>query len=589
MEVEVTFLSRRGTAIIRRSQRASGERVQIGRGTDNEVPLNDIHVGLRAAVLVPRGEHLRIERLDNAGLELNGQAVESAVLRLGDEIRIGPYRIEVLAPPEGCDGAIQIELIQPIGAELERLNTITRTGLERTGASKRVYAWTGFLVVAAVCLGLPIVVFSGGMMRSWHKDTVNPKVPMLIGLWWNAGEFSNAHRFLAGDCATCHQGAFSRVADTACLACHLGVGNHVAPGINPGAAGGGIVSLRCVDCHTEHRGFEGNVIRTSGLCLDCHRDLAATAPAAEVRDVSGFPDGHPQFRVSIVAETGGAAIRRVELGATPPPIDHPGIKFSHKAHLDTVGATALGDRQVHGCADCHVAEPGGQGFLPITYKNQCQHCHELKFAKVALPWADATVPHGDDTGVIAAVWNFYAGQALRGGKTAPEVPEPPPVERRGAGMPAPSEPSPPPADTEAWVTAMSAAALRIVFDERRGCAYCHYGMGADGVFDADKILANALPPAANPPHVVAPVQLLTRFLPNARFDHAQHRGMVCADCHASAQAQSAGDVLIPGKENCIKCHGGENATLRARSTCISCHVFHRNELGPMRMSTGATQ
>jgi len=589
MEVEVTFLSRRGTAIIRRSQRASGERVQIGRGTDNEVQLADIHVGLRAAVLVSFDDKLAVECLENARLEVNGETVQTAVLKLGDEIRIGPYRIEVLAPPEGCDGAIQIELTQAVGAELERLNATARTGLERTGASKRIYAWTGFLVVAAVCLGLPIVVFSSGMMRSWHQGTVDPRVPMLIGLWWNAGEFSNAHRFLAGNCATCHQDAFSRVADTACLACHSKVGNHVAHGINLGATGGEIASLRCVDCHTEHRGFQGSVIRTSGLCLDCHRDLAATAPAAQVRDVSGFPNGHPQFRVSVVAEAGGVATKRMELGATPPPIDHPGIKFSHKAHFDTMGATALGDRQVKGCADCHVAEPGGQGFLPITYKNQCQHCHELTFAKIALPWPDARVPHGDDTGVIAAVWNFYAGQALRGGKTAPGIQQTPPVERRGAGMPAPSELSPPPAYSEAWVTAMSTAALRIVFDERRGCAYCHYGRGADGVFDADKILADALPPAADPPHVVAPVHLLTRFLPNARFDHAQHRGMVCADCHGSAQAQSAGDVLIPGKENCIKCHGAENATLHARSTCITCHVFHRDEFGRMRMTEETPQ
>ena len=156
-------------------------------------------------------------------------------------------------------------------------------------------------------------------------------------------------------------------------------------------------------------------------------------------------------------------------------------------------------------------------------------------------------------------------------------------------MPASPVPNPPAADTVAWVTERSIAALRIVFDERRGCVYCHYGRGADGAFNSDKILANALPPVANPPHVVAPVQLLSRFLPNARFDHSRHRGMACADCHASAQAQSSGDVLIPGKENCINCHGPENAALRAPSTCISCHVFHRNEFGPMRMSARVAQ
>jgi hypothetical protein len=133
------------------------------------------------------------------------------------------------------------------------------------------------------------------------------------------------------------------------------------------------------------------------------------------------------------------------------------------------------------------------------------------------------------------------------------------------------------------------AALRIVFDERSGCAYCHYSTGDKGAWDTDKILVGALPPKAAPPHVVAPVVLRTRFLPQAQFDHASHRGMTCEDCHASRTAQSSEEVLIPGIDNCVKCHGSENAALRAQSTCISCHVFHRNEFGLMHMSAGATQ
>ena len=579
MEVEVTFLSRRGTAIMRRSQRSSGERVRVGRGTDNEVRLNDIHVGLRAAALVVQLDgRLAIERLDNAPLEVNGDSVEAATLDVGDEIRLGPYKIEILAPPEGCDGAIQIELVQPMGAALERLTAGARIGLERAGASKRVYAWTGFLVIAVVCLAVPIIVFSGGLTRVWHKDTTSPALRRAIGLSWNPGEFSNAHRFFGANCATCHQGAFSQVADTACLACHATVGGHAPHGVALGAVGGELASLRCVECHTEHRGIQGSVIRTAALCLDCHRNLGETAPAAGVRDVGGFPNGHPQFRATLVADAAKGATVRAELGATPPPLDRPGIKFSHKAHLDTIGTTALGDRQVKGCADCHVAEPGGQSFLPITYKNQCARCHELTFDKVALPWPQARVPHGDDTGVIAAVWNYYAGLALQGG-TPPDGPAAPPVERRGAGMPTPPAPTLPSSDIAAWVTAKSVAALRIVFDERRGCAYCHYGTdaGPQGAWDTDKILAAALPPKANPAPLVAPVSLRTRFLPQARFDHASHRGMKCEDCHVVREADAGGEALmIPGKETCVQCHGAENAALRAQSTCISCHEFHDN-------------
>ena len=588
MEVEVTVLTRRGAAVMHRVQRASAPRIGLGRGTDNEVPLADIRVGLHVAALVQRDAGIGIERIGTSPMMVNGISVEAAPLKPGDEILLGPYRIEILAAPEGCDGAIQIELTQPIGPALERLTTTARIGLERTGANKRVYAWTGFVVIAVVCLAVPIIFFSGGMMRPWHKDATGHRVAKLIGLSWNPGQFSNAHRFFAAECATCHQGAFSRVADTACLACHAKVGNHVEHGIKLDAVGDKLDALACVDCHTEHRGIEGSLIRTAGLCLDCHRNLGETAPAAGVRDVAGFPNGHPQFRATLVADAAKGTITRAELGTTPPPVDHPGIKFSHAAHLLPGGFPALHYKEMV-CADCHIAEPGGQSFLPITYKNQCERCHELTFDKVALPWPDAKVPHGDDTGVIAAVWNYYAGLALQGGATALGAPASPPVERRAAGLPPPPTPSPPPADTQAWVTAKSTVALRLVFDERRGCAYCHYGMSADGAFETDKILAAALPPKANPAPVVAPVSLRTRFLPQARFDHASHRGMTCEDCHASRQALSSDEVLIPGIDTCVKCHGTENAALRAQSTCITCHVFHRSEFGLMRMTTGTMQ
>ncbi|HTZ38111.1 MAG TPA: cytochrome c3 family protein, partial [Stellaceae bacterium] len=436
MEVEITFLSRRGTAVMRRSQRVSALRVGLGRGTDNEVPLADIRVGLHVAALVPRDGGLAIERLDSSPLEVNGRLVDTASLKQGDEIRIGPYRLEVLEPPEGCDGAVQIELVQAAAAAGDH-GPAAHIGLEHTGASKRRYAWTGFLVVAVVCLAVPIIVFSSGAMRPWQKGAKNPVAPQVIGLSWNAGDFSNAHRFFAADCKSCHEGGFTRVADKACLACHGDIGSHVPHGVQLGSVGKKLSEERCIACHTEHRGIAGSVVSSSGLCLDCHRDLKEAVPAAGVNDVHGFPKGHPQFRVTLVADAAKGTTQRVELGSTPPPMDHPGLKFSHAAHLVKGGFPALHYKEMV-CADCHVADPSGRTFLPITYKNQCESCHALTFDKVTLPWPDAKVPHGDDTGVIATVWNYYAGVALQGGRPAPGAPASPPVERRGAGMPPPA-------------------------------------------------------------------------------------------------------------------------------------------------------
>ena len=66
----------------------------------NEVPLADIRVGLHLAALVPRDDGMAIEKLGTSPMIVNGQSVEVAVLSTGDEIVLGPYRIEVLETPE---------------------------------------------------------------------------------------------------------------------------------------------------------------------------------------------------------------------------------------------------------------------------------------------------------------------------------------------------------------------------------------------------------------------------------------------------------------------------------------------------------
>ncbi|HEX3954196.1 MAG TPA: cytochrome c3 family protein, partial [Stellaceae bacterium] len=299
----------------------------------------------------------------------------------------------------------------------------------------------------------------------------------------------------------------------------------------------------------------------------------------------GFPSGHPQFRPTVVANSTGPVLARIAVDATPPPVDHPGIKFSHAAHLVADGFPALG-YQPMACADCHVAEPSGQGFQPITYKQQCAGCHALDFDRQDLPWPSARVPHGDDVGVAAAVWNFYAGKALQGGIT--EAPAPA-VVRRAPGVPAQMASDTAGGDARQWVADKTEAALRtIVFDQKRGCAYCHYGAGPGGEFDVSSLVPmGAGPPGPAPGRIVAPVALRTRFLPHARFDHAKHAAMDCEQCHTARTAEALGQMLIPGIANCAKCHGADDAALHAQSTCITCHNFHSGALGQMR-STAAS-
>ena len=41
------------------------------------------------------------------------------------------------------------------------------------------------------------------------------------------------------------------------------------------------------------------------------------------------------------------------------------------------------------------------------------------------------------------------------------------------------------------------------------------------------------------------------------------------------------DVLMPPIETCRACHQGEHARAAVPSTCIMCHVYHREDLEPM--------
>jgi predicted CXXCH cytochrome family protein len=567
MQAEVTVLTRRGAALMRRAHRVSGDSIRFGRGTDNEVALSDLRVGLSAAALHRRGDGLFIEQTGDTPLRMNGASIRSAPVAPGEAILIGPYRIEFGAPPEGVDAAFSVELAQPIGDALQRLTRQSRTRLDQTRLSKRALSWALVVTVIALCLAAPIIAYEIGAPAT-APTAVAPGSGMAgtFRASWNPGAISNQHRYFAQQCATCHRRAFTEVPDGACLTCHSAIGNHVPPRAGPGLrrVRARLQRSRCADCHVEHRGINGLVIREAALCVDCHRTLARTAPQAGLLDVSGFPRGHPQFRATVVAaanagagNTARARLIKVLLGGAPKPADHPGLHFSHNDHLRPQGFPVLGYKPLR-CKDCHVPAPGGQDFLPITYKAQCERCHRLTF-DAALPWRQ--VPHGDDKGVAAAVEGFYAAFVIAHG--IPQSAGGPAITRLIPGTAAPA-PAPAPQTAREWVAQKTREALAVIFDPKRGCFECHFRAAKGGPFR------------------VAPVVMLTRFLPAARFNHAKHAAVPCEDCHAARAAQSSADVLIPGIKRCTTCHGAENASFRTRSTCTSCHIFHRREFGPMR-------
>jgi predicted CXXCH cytochrome family protein len=557
MQVEVTVLTRRGAdAIMRRSHAVTAEAIRFGRGSDNEVQLSDIRLGLHAAVLTAREAGLFIERAGEEPMRVNGASTVNSTLKIGDKINLGPYEIAIAEPTAGFDVAVTVEMVQPLGDALERLMAQSRIGLGRV-MSKRAWSWVLFLIVAVGGLVLPIALYPFGHVVTSARTVPPPAATNYISVSWNAGDISNPHRFFALQCATCHRAAFSSVPDQACLSCHETVGSHLEQDADVGTPRKQLSETRCAQCHEEHRGVRSLIIQSQSLCVDCHETLDKTAPKSGIQSVTGFPAGHPQFRATVVADAAKPSFARQTLGAAPPPQDKSGIVFSHAAHLVPAGFLTPAGKKVMVCADCHVPEPSGQGFQPVTFEGQCHSCHDLKF-DAQLPWRE--VPHGDAAGVALAVSDFYGHMALQGGVQDAGAPD---FVRRPVGQPV--EPTPEQAKTAlAWAAQRTNAAMAIIWDPKRGCSYCHVTGEGDNKF------------------TVAPVVLRQRFLPEAKFDHAKHRALNCADCHDAGHSEKSSDVMLPGIETCVSCHGTERAGFKTQSTCTSCHLFHRQEFGPMK-------
>jgi len=175
-----------------------------------------------------------------------------------------------------------------------------------------------------------------------------------------------------------------------------------------------------------------------------------------------------------------------------------------------------------------------------------------------------------------------------------------PIAQSNAGQtPAQQPGGTPSAELRKLIATKTEAALNVILDSKRGCAYCHFGMGPQGAIDAAAILpAGTAAPTPASAHFIAPVLLQSRFLPQANFDHTAHTAVACGDCHTRRQAETTkpltelGQILatahetdvvdIPGIENCQRCHGGPSAAVQTQSTCVTCHLFHRHEFGDMR-------
>lgn len=539
IRVLVVHIARNGRGQpIRTESRVAGETLRIGRGAECKIHLPDHRVNLHHALVRTGDDGRHFVEGEGAVLNVGGMFTELAELVPGTRVLVGPYALVAETPGRDEDLVLTVELVHPLLAQAAGGGGDAPTSLAAAGLSKRRYALISALAILALFLGLPLWYATHTGLRA-----AAAALPAAADEVWLPGPLAAGHRQLTTQCHKCHQRPFEAVPDAACQTCHEGPRFHA--GKKAAAQAGAPAPLRCTGCHRDHKGSDRGGDRGSGLirhdaplCVGCHGRIKRLDSASGLPDIHDFDADHPAFSVSLPAGPGTRAVRRVAQQDKARLVENSGLRFSHQAHAGKLRVPS--DPQTVrtlGCADCHEAERGGKGFLPLSEKRHCHGCHAENF-DFNPPLEGERLPHGSLREVLVALTDFHARRAA-GDKAAARMPPPRVME----------------------LAAARAADAARALDGDMGCGLCHATVPAAAG-------------AAIPWQVPAP-SLNARWLPRARFDHARHRTGGCAACHEVARSQSSADVAIPAIAKCRECHGGERPPRRkVPSTCTACHDYH---------------
>lgn len=553
MRILVRYLSHKTRASdTRQDVPLVGAKLRIGRGTDQEIHLANLRVALAHAELIEGQDgKIRLQAMTATGFQYNGTIVQAAVITQGDQIDLGGFLIRVGAA-SGCDLALEISEDPAARGRETELALLKRAKLNLSAAGLKKRPWALGLAggIAVLFLLIPLiaaVIPSAGKWLRWL-----PLMPSDHA--WSSGAVSSAHAHFGTNCNACHTLPFIRTRNAACLACHKNTVHHVEAAV---LKQGMFEGVRCASCHREHMGKTSLVRHDEGLCVKCHGTLTRVLADTKVKNVRNFSVDHPEFRPALIRyHDGKKTTERVSLADTARLKESPGVEFSHQHHLQSAGIASPTRGTVKlSCAYCHQVEPGGGRMQPITFKAACNECHKLN-----IPGDVAReVPHGDIAAALAAVDDYYAAWALRGGYPNAFAPASVQTRRRPGHELTVSERK----EALDWAQQSAKLAAAEMFAYTT-CGVCHLveptgkGEGAAA-------------------WKMAPVNIPRAWFPQSHFSHHQHDTLGCADCHKQVpSSDTSADVLLPGIESCRICHGsGDAAAGKLASTCVTCHKFHR--------------
>ncbi len=586
----------------------AGDVLHIGRGTSNELHLDDLAVSLIHAQITrdSQGRYVLKDLTGTGATYVNQAPVMEAFLRSGDTIRIQRYRVAMSQPDPAGPLVLTVEE-QALDKDEPSLALLPKLQLSTGRWTKRALALmlTGLVTVGSV---LALGVGQHGIFMP--------------------GAVSLKHAKFAQQCDKCHESwkaVWTVVPNKTCQTCHP------ATLLTPSHFGDRALgpAPQCASCHLEHKGETFLAAVPDGQCVQCHGALEAKNPTIPVvTSVHSFTRDHPEFAISRRLPDQPAPTR-VRLDDRTLLKDEGRLKLNHEVHLAPDLPTPAG-RETLTCASCHRTDTEGRYMQPIIYERDCMRCHTLEFDS-QLP--GKTVTHGrQPVDVRRELEEIYSAVFLR---AFPEEAKRLSGVRRLPGQP--------PTRQELFVDERRAKAERILFPPvGKRCLKCHEadadapseerrpkGDKSDRSAQREPTQAGketpetAIPRARGLPgrareatkeigksdYLLVPeldnqdrktlsgaglfrirtVNVPERWFPYSRFDHAAHfglaeikkKGNVCLACHdAAATSRKTDDVLVPPIGTCRTCHvepGG------AQAGCRACHDFHpKQQADPKR-------
>ncbi|HEV3199910.1 MAG TPA: hypothetical protein VGZ73_18530 [Bryobacteraceae bacterium] len=381
--------------------------------------------------------------------------------------------------------------------------------------------------------------------------TALASVPLVLGLAGShrslsTGPLSASHAVFEGRCEVCHAVAFSKVQDTACQRCHDGAA-HPASLKDTAEAN---MTVRCAECHAEHKGQVRLGRVANGNCTRCHADLAkhATGLTIKAREISSFrEEKHPEFSTAALHD------------------DRP-FKLNHKKHIELDPAKFPRMRLPMKCEDCHNTDLASRtgDLIPMTFEASCKSCHkkELQFDRYQVLGDMAQEsPHTRDQQKIRRFIDESYQKALDAD---------PSLSQRPIGIDAVVI-----SNRDAWLAKVTTDSYEYLFDKK--CPYCHQ---MESQYEVKKV--DPRPPQSPTAPEQAPLGIKGRYptgdqwFERSEFSHRSHREMECESCHKAARtSEKTEDVLIPKMESCLPCHGQSRADL---DRCSECHLYHNRSL-----------